>query len=530
MRIKELSPETVKKIAAGEVILRPASAVKELVENAIDAGAKRIEIELRGGGKNLIKVVDDGCGMSREDCLLSLSRYTTSKITTINDLNSLRTFGFRGEALAAMAAVSKLRIETNDRENSPGTSLSADAGEIKEVKEIARRRGTTIFLSELFYNLPVRRGFLKSENYELRLIIDVIRNYAIAFPDIFFSLKNDDKLLFTLPHANSVKERLGSLLEKRTFDSLIEFKFENPLLSLSGFLSRPEAAKTNYEIQAVYFNQRPVKNRVVNKAIMEGYGGSLRGMNPNYIIFLQTEPQNLDVNIHPTKLEVRFADEKFLFDFISEATRKALGIQKREELEIDHFLYQGEILSEERVAPFWQLHNSYIFAQVLSGYCVIDQHAASERIIFEEILKSEKKDAVQPLLFPIMLELPPSQFLIYETIKESLSLLGIETKVFGENTIVVEAIPANSNFGKEDLANLFLEFSKMGNSLLSYREEIAKAIACHGAIKAGQRLSQPEIEKLINKLFACNDPYFCPHGRPVIIKFEISELARKFGR
>ncbi len=528
--IKELSPETVKKIAAGEVILRPVSVVKELIENSIDAGAKRIDIELRGGGKNYIKVVDDGGGMNREDCLRCISRYATSKISSIDDLNSLATFGFRGEALAAIAAVSRLKIETNDCPKSSGQSLLAVGGEIKETKEIARPVGTTVIVSELFFNLPVRRGFLKSEGYELRLVIDTVRNYALAFPEVFFSLKNEDKVLFILPPARSVKERLCSVLERRIFDSLLEFRFENPLLSLYGFLSRPEEARTNYEIQAVYFNRRPVKNRVVNKSVMEGYGGTLRGMNPNYLIFLETDPINLDVNVHPTKLEVRFFDEKFLFDFVSEAVRKTLGIQKREDVGFDDFLYQREILTEERLGFFWQLHNTYLFAQVRSGYCVIDQHAASERIIYEEILRGDKKEAVQSLLFPIILELDPAQFTLYEELKEDLSVLGIETKVFGPNTIVVEGIPVSSNLGKEDFLELFREFSKMEKGRLRHREEMAKVIACHGAIKAGQKLAPSEIEKLINKLFACNDPYFCPHGRPVIIKFDIDDLERKFGR
>ncbi|MEO0099900.1 MAG: DNA mismatch repair endonuclease MutL [candidate division WOR-3 bacterium] len=530
MKIKPLPPDTIKKIAAGEVILRPASVVKELIENSLDAQAKRVEVELRAGGKNLIKVMDDGIGMSRDDCLLCLARYTTSKIRDISDLNALKTFGFRGEALAAIAAVAKLKIETNDQVNSLGTLLFAEGGEIKEVKAIARKVGTTISVSELFFNLPVRKAFLKSENYELRLIVEVIKNYALAFPEVFFSLKNDDKLLFTLPAVNGVKERLVSLLDKRVLDSLMEIHFENPLLNFFGFLSHPEAAKAAYEVQVVYFNRRPVKSRTVSKAVMEGYGGSLRGMNPNYILFFTTAPENLDCNIHPTKLEVRFIDEKFLFDFIAEAIRKRLGIQKREEISFDSFLYQGEIGPEERPFTFWQLHNSYIFAQVKGGYCVIDQHAASERIIYEEVLKSEKEEARQPLLFPIILELAPEQFLLYEEIKDELSFLGIETKPFGPKTIVVEAIPAHSNFGEGDLKELFLELAKMEKALSQRKEELAKVIACKGAIKAGQRLSQEEIERLINKLFACNTPYFCPHGRPTIIRFDIRDLERKFGR
>ncbi len=529
-RIKSLPKETIKKIAAGEVILRPASVVKELIENSLDAEAKKITVELRGGGRDLIRVIDDGVGMSRTDCRLSISRYATSKLSSIAELSSLKTFGFRGEALAAVASVSKLKIETNDQPNSLGTFLYAEGGEIKEIREVARSVGTTVSVNSLFYNLPVRRGFLKSANYELRLIMEVMKNYALIFPEVTFSLKNEDEVVFIWPKANGIKERLSTLLAKRVFESLVEFKFENPLLSFSGFLSRPETAKPSYEISAIFFNRRPVKNRVVSKAIIDGYGGTLRGNNPNYLVFLTTDPKNLDVNIHPTKLEVRFFDEKFLFDFVSEAVRKTVGGEKREEVSLDSFLNQGKIFSEERPFTFWQLHNSFIFAQVAGGYCVIDQHAASERIIYEDILKSEKREVVQPLLFPIILELTPEEFSVYEEVKEELSLFGIETKEFGPKTILVSAIPFNSHLGEESLKELFQEILKMERKGEGYREELAKAVACKGAIKSGVRLSQVEMESLINKLFACDLPYFCPHGRPVVLKFNLEDLVRKFGR
>ncbi|MFB0510025.1 MAG: DNA mismatch repair endonuclease MutL, partial [bacterium] len=394
-KVKLLSEETVRKIAAGEVIARPASVVKELVENSIDANSTKISIEIRQGGKDLIRVVDDGVGMDREDLRLSVSRHATSKLNSIDDLLQLKTMGFRGEALASIAAVSRLKVETNTDSAQTGNYLEVHGGIIKEIKEIARAQGTTISVESLFYNLPVRRGFLKSDSYELKLIIETIKSYAIAQPEIHFSARSDGKELLVIPKSNSVKERLELFMDKRQVDGLVELKVDNPLLSLYGFLSEPSQAQAVYELQQTFFNLRPVRSRTVFKAIYEGYGGTLRGNNPNFIIFITTNPENLDINIHPTKQEVKFADERFLFDFVSEAVRKALGIKKSETIPPIDFLFQGSLIAEAGIIPgFWQLHNSFIFAQIQSGYCIVDQHAAHERIIYEEVLKKEESGAV----------------------------------------------------------------------------------------------------------------------------------------
>lgn len=530
-RIQILPEETIRKIAAGEVVSRPASVVKELIENSIDAQSEKIVIELKEGGKNLIKIIDDGIGMTRDDVRLAVHRYATSKLKAIDDLNSLMTYGFRGEALASIGAVSRMKIETNIDDKLAGTSILVEAGEIKEIKEIARARGTTVTVQTLFFNLPVRRGFLKSDSYELKLILETISAYAIAYPKIQFVLNADGKELLNLPKTDSVKERLKIFLDKTVFLNLYEFRFDNPMLTFWGYISEPKTSKTYYEQQQIYFNLRPVRNRTVTKAIYDGYSGTLQGNNPNFIVFIETAPQNLDVNIHPTKNEVRFTDERFLFDFISEAIRKTLGIQKRSEFSQETVLFQQQLIENENVLQgFWQLHNSYIFAQIQSGYCVIDQHAASERIIFEDIIKKDEKVETQGLLFPIIVELSAEEFSIYEEIKEMFSTLGIETKIFSGKSVVCETLPASAIMSKQDIKDLFTELTKLDKQQLSYKEEIAKQIACHGAIKANQRLSQPEMEALINKLFACKDPYFCPHGRPTIIKISKEELDKKFGR
>ncbi|MCS7258580.1 MAG: DNA mismatch repair endonuclease MutL [candidate division WOR-3 bacterium] len=529
-KIKILQDEVVRKIAAGEVIIRPVSVVKELIENSLDAQAQKILIELKGGGKDLIKVIDDGEGMSREDVRLAIARHATSKITSVDDLLKIRTYGFRGEALASIAAVSRLKIESNNDERFAGTYIFVEGGEIKEIKEISRARGTTVTVETLFFNLPVRRAFLKSDSYELKLIVELITIFAIAYPQLHFTLISEGKELFTLPKTQSYKDRLKLFLEKSTFNGLLEFAYSNPMFSFWGVISRPEVAKNHFEIQQIYFNLRPVKNRVVTKAIYDGYAGRLMGRNPTFVVFFETNPENLDVNIHPTKTEVRFIDEKFLFDFVSEAIKKTLGITNYREIPESVF-YQNLINFEEnRQLGFWQLHGTYIFAQIPSGYCIIDQHAASERIIYEEILKKDEPVRTQGLLFPVILELSPDEFVVYEEIKDILKNLGIESKAFGNFSIVIETIPVNSNLSKQDLKELFRELTQSDYKTLTYKEELARRIACKGAIKANQVLTQQEIESLINKLFACNDPYFCPHGRPTIIKISREELERKFGR
>jgi DNA mismatch repair protein MutL len=530
-KVKLLSEETIRKIAAGEVIARPASVVKELVENSIDAGSTKITIEIRQGGKDLIRIVDDGIGMDREDLRLSVSRHATSKLDSIDDLLQLKTMGFRGEALASIAAISRLKIETNADSTQTGNYLEVHGGITKEIKEIARARGTTISVESIFYNLPVRRGFLKSDSYELKLIVETTKSYAIAYPAIHFSVRSDGKELLVVPKSNSFKERLELFMDKRQVDSLVELKVDNPLLSLYGFLTEPSQTQAVYETQQTFVNLRPVRNRTVFKAIYEGYGGTLRGNNPNFVIFITTSPENLDVNIHPTKQEIKFADERFLFDFVAEAVRKALGIKKSEMIPQSDFLFQGSLIADEQIIPgFWQLHNSFIFAQIQSGYCIVDQHAAHERIIYEEVLKKEASGALQGLLFPIMIELKPEEFAVFEEVAGLLTAMRIDTKVFSGRTIIVESIPAGTYLGKQEIAELFQDLSKIEKKNIVNQDEIAKLIACKGAVKAGQKLSSAEMESLINRLFACQEPYFCPHGRPVILKITLDDLAKRFGR
>lgn len=530
-RIRLLPEAVSRKLAAGEVITRPASVVKELLENALDAGARRITVELRAGGRNLIRVSDNGWGMTLDDLRLAVQRHATSKLETVEDLRHLTSYGFRGEALASIAAVSRLRIETNAAEDTAGCFLVADGGEVKEIGEVARPRGTTVTVQALFYNLPVRRGFLKSDNHETRLVTEVVKEYALAHIQVHFELRADGDELLVLPPVSAVKDRLVPFVDPQVEQHLLQLNAQHPLLSLSGYLADPFALSGSYPLQLIFINQRPVRSRVVMRAVYEGYGRTLHGGNPVFLLFLSTAPENLDVNIHPTKQEVRFVDERLLFDFISEAVRKTLGVKLQSTVDYQE-LAVAPLITDSPTLPqgFWQLHDSFIFAQVQSGYCIIDQHAAHERILFEELLRTPEHIPQQGLLFPLTVELTAEEFAVYQEVNSILASFGVQTKPFSGQTIVIEALPAGANMGRDDVRSLFAELVTSERGERTLRERLARAIACKGAVKAGQRLSQTEMESLINRLFACREPFFCPHGRPAIIRITLDDLAKRFGR
>lgn len=529
--VRLLAADTVQRIAAGEVIVRPAAVVKELVENALDAGANCVKVELREGGKNLIRVSDDGTGMSRDDVRLAVCHHATSKIESVDDLRRITSFGFRGEALASIAAVSSLVIETNTDPDRPGTRLEVEGGEVRDVREIARCRGTTVSVRALFHNLPVRRSFLKSDSYEMRLVLETVRAYAIAFPGVAFELTANGRPVLTLAAAEAIRERLLAIFGKRVVESLQELRAGDADLSLTGCLSAPTQVKGFYDIQALFFNRRPVRNGAVVRAVYQGYGPMLAGGSPNFVLFLETDPARLDVNVHPTKQEVRFADERLLFDFVAEAVRTGLGIARPEEPGGVAFeMMRGFEPADAAASGFWQLHNSYVLAQVASGYVIVDQHAAHERVIFEELVEGKRSSPPQGLLFPITVELNADEFEAYSRVADRLATMGIETKVFSGRTVVVETIPAGSFMGRDEIRELFAELAQVDSGQAVVEAGVARLIACKAAVKAGQRLAPAEMESLLNRLFACREPYFCPHGRPVVLKITLEDLERKFGR
>jgi DNA mismatch repair protein MutL len=531
--VRVLPEATVRRIAAGEVVTRPAAAVKELVENSLDAGATDIRVEVKAGGKDFIKIADNGIGMTREDVRLAVARHATSKLCDIDDLRALSTFGFRGEALASIAAVSRMKIETNTDEAEPGTLLEVEGGDIRGISETAHPIGTTISASVLFYNLPARRGFLKSDGYELKLVAEAVKSHAVANPEVSFSLVSNGRKVFAVRSTTDRRGRLADLYDRQIVEAMVDVNVENPTLSLQGWLLEPSRARRFYDAQLIYFNGRPVRSRTVARAVYDGYGPVLGDRNPDFVVRIRTDPSKLDVNIHPAKQEIRFADERFLFDFVSESVRKALGTKHAESTGVDDFILQQSISVGDDGGPsqgFWQLHNSYILAQVTSGYVMVDQHAAHERVLFEDVTKKRRHMASQGLLFPINVDLTADQFAAYDAVKDRLPGMGIQAKLFSGHTVVVEMIPAGAYMGKNEVREFFDELADASTDKAGVDKGLAKLIACKGAVKAGQRLSQQEMEALFNRLFGCEDPYFCPHGRPAIIRFTLDEIERKFGR
>ncbi len=538
-----LSPDVRGKIAAGEVITRPSSVVKELLENSLDARARRIEIDIGNGGKLKCLVNDDGQGMSREDAQLALERYATSKITSIDDILHIQTFGFRGEALASIAHVSQFELETSN--GTVGTRIVAEAGKIKGVYDSARPRGTRIKVTNLFFNLPVRAKFLKSGAWERRLIIELVKTYAIVCPDVAFAVAASGKQVLSLQPVSSMEQRAKMLLPRPVVDLLTTVNFRLGQARVEGVLSRP-GLSVKHKMTHIYVNSRPVRYPRLLRTIMEVYENPQTM--PAFALNIQVLPELVDVNIHPTKSEVKFKDERYIMDLLSQVIKREI-FKKPVSYEYDtvqHVTVNAETIparfvqdrvmsydDKERVESasggegFWQLHNTYILAQTKSGLIIVDQHVAHERVIYESIMKERVQS--QRLLFPITLELTPEEHEVYEKTKHTLQEMGIEFKEFSAHTVVIDSLPSGVRTNREEIAGLFTELSELGD-LVKQKSKIATVIACRGAIKAGQRLSPGEMQALIDHLFATDNPYTCPHGRPIVIRLTNEELARKFGR
>lgn len=546
-KIKILSPEVRGKIAAGEVISRPASAIKELLENSLDAQAKRIEIDVTDGGKQKCLVNDDGIGMSRDDAVLAIERYSTSKIGTVDDIENINTYGFRGEALASIAQVSYFELETSDGKK--GTKIEVKGGELKGVVDSHRVQGTRIKISNLFFNLPARFKFLKSSQWERRLITEIVKTYAFVNPEVHFNFGESGRVILNFLGVDSIEKRIKMFFPRNIVESLIDINAIIGHVEIFGFFSRPEFFERHH-MSYIYVNSRPIRYPRIYRTILNAYQNPKNP--PAFILNITIEPKFVDVNIHPAKNEVKFKDEKYIIDLLTQAIKKKIfsrtavvdykpsGIEiiEREGIKKAAKFIQETVMpygSEEKAKvesgrdsdEFWQLHNTYILSQTKSGLIIVDQHVAHERIIYESIMKGKK--GAQRLLFPITLELTPEQYRVYKKTKPILNELGIEFKEFSSRTIVLDSLPAYAQVNREDISGLFDEINELGN-LIKEKGEIAKVVACRSAIKAGQKLSIIEMQNLIDGLFACENPYTCPHGRPIVIKYTLDELASRFGR
>lgn len=601
-RIRVMPEDLANKIAAGEVVERPAAVVKELVENAIDAGSTRVSVEIRAGGKRLIRVIDNGCGMSREDALLAFDRHATSKIATEEDLSRIDTLGFRGEALPSIASVARVELVTNTADRVAGTSIRIEGGTVRQVEDAGRAPGTTVSVSHLFYNVPARRKFLRGADTEQRHVANALTAIALAYPEIAFSLDIDGREVITLPAVTNTHARARAVLGDTVVNQMIPVTFEDSFAQITGFIGRPEAARISRTTQYIFVNLRPVTSRLLNHAVYEAYGALLpKDRYPVTILYLSLDLDQVDVNVHPTKREVRFSNDSFVYERMLRAVRLALqssdiipemhpearmitsigpvvspateettgvvtvtGAASKKKAQIDLFtalnrapqatggwtyrpssgkdapVEQDGVTDEQGgdaasgMVSLWQLHHTYIFAQIKGGLVVIDQQAAHARVLYERALEAIRTSsgASQQLLFPITLDLTMPQFALVKEHFDLFNRLGFGLKLFGGQTVVIEAVPGLTRKGAEEtiLQHTIDELSNLSASHYKPEERLAIAFSGRAAISRGRPLAQEEMNALINDLFATSMPYVSPHGRPTVIRIPLEDLDRKFKR
>jgi len=577
-RIKVLSDELIGKIAAGEVIENPAAVIKELVENSLDAGATEIQVTVGHSVLEEISVSDNGCGILPDELPLAVTRYATSKIGSYEELERLSSLGFRGEALPSIAQVSKLRITSKAAGVEEAAVLEVDGGDVGRVLEGARDNGTTVTVRELFFNAPVRRKFQRSEASELRQIQLLVSRFALAFPSVAFSLVKAGKAVLEFHPGEDLRSRVVRVWGRIAEDEILEFSSSGSDISTHGFVSKPEVARSNRMLQSFFVNGRWVQSFVLSKAVYAAYEGILPpDRHPAFTVFIEIDPAWIDVNIHPTKREIRFARpwlmERRLTEAVSqviEAPRgaistipfptlvkeKARGYPSSKALPQELRLsregagkavegrtpgavgVQGQsygVHPPEEQPPFFQLHRSYIIASIRDGYIILDQHAAHERILYEHLMTSPgfSKGGSQKLLFPIVVKLPSHTASELGELESLLKRIGFAFTVLDKSSVRLEAIPSTVRQGDEartfrDMLEELWE-GKRPPASFTY-EEVARSFACHAAIKAGQQLSAIEMKELIDKLFATENPQSDPHGRPTYIRYSLDELTKKFGR
>ncbi len=647
-RIRILAEIVANRIAAGEVVERPASVVKELLENALDAGAKSIRVEVESGGKRMIRVIDDGTGMGQDDALLAFERHATSKLRTADDLLSIATLGFRGEALPSIAAVSRLLLQTRAQEEEEGTRIEFAGGKLVSVKPEGLPPGSSVSVADLFYCVPARRSFLKSETTELGHIASLVTHYALAHPDKQFLLKTPTQEIINATAVETMAERVYQLFGRRALDELFELQpVSSPMraaitetelsaedraaeLVLRGFASRPEVQRSNRNGIYIFVNRRLVRDRLILHAIHEAYRNVLPpAVFPAVLLFLDMPADEVDVNVHPAKIEVRFRHPQFVHDFTRDSIRVALSRARpipsfpgagpqdgatsaaaaaasvgsavlpravipamatsvsggaltsdfelsvaplRPELQRLPFEGGAAILSDDSTAaiteqfrnatvvpgsdswqragteamasgeslgelkPLGQVSSSFIVAVNGEGLWIIDQHVAHERVLFEQHLRARREGQLtgQRILVPLMVELSPRQFVIFERIIEELTANGFEVGQMGPRSVAIQATPAGITTA--DAARLLTEIldgierEDAAISMDTLQSRIAASTACHAAIKVNMPLDQQKMEWLLTELAKTEAPMSCPHGRPVVLRYSVREIERAFKR
>jgi DNA mismatch repair protein MutL len=612
--IIQLLPDSVaNQIAAGEVVQRPASAVKELIENAIDAGADKIQLIVKDAGKSLIQVIDNGCGMSGTDARMSFERHATSKIKKAEDLFAIRTMGFRGEAMASIAAIAQVELKTRRHEDELGTQIFIEASEVLKQEACAANAGTSISVKNLFYNIPARRNFLKSNPVEMRHIIDEFQRVSLAHPEVFFTLHHDGQEVYHLP-STTLKQRVIHLFGNNYNQRLVPVEEDTTIINLRGFVGKPEFAKRTRGEHFFFVNSRFIKDPYLNHAVLTAFEELLPDDTyPLYVLFIDIDPAKIDINVHPTKTEIKYQDEKAIYAIIRSAVKRSLGrynitpsLDFDQENSIEHLitptpfdqivapviqfnpdfnpftdkktdreipflrdsggsrsnpvpknwdtLYeiskrdtttQQEIHVEETVAvneqeiakstdrQFFQIHNRFIMSQIKSGFMLISQQAAHERILYERFLQQLQNHSgvSQQSLFPQSLTLNSADFELLRELMPDIRALGFDLREFGKNTVVVEGIPADlNNVGEHELLERLLEGFKNNLAILKLdkRDNLARSLARNAAIKAGTKLSSEEMNLLTDQLFACQMPNLALNGKPVISTFTLNELLERF--
>ena len=589
-KIHVLPNDVIGRIAAGEVVERPAAVVKELIENSLDAGSTAITVEIKDGGLGLIRVTDDGEGMSRVDASLAFQRHATSKLRSDQQLSAIRTMGFRGEALPSIAAVSKVRLTSVANTDRVGTQLWLAAGAINRVEDAAAIPGTSIEVSELFYNTPARKKFLKSTTTEFSHISHAVQQAGLAWPQVHLRLLHNGYEVFNLPGVSSHRDRVMQVYRAVFGDRAVVVETERNGLSVKGLIIDPVRARAGRTPQELFVNRRPIKNSTVQHAVIDGYSAFLaKGHVPLFVLFLDVEPHRVDVNVHPAKREVRFADTEQVHQLVRSAVRHALGRAQVESSMAGSVHAQGRGYSSSLVSagegdaveggadqdrlhissnhstdpvastghqtsfvreatrpydapvpldivPLGQMSRTFLIAQVGTELQVIDQHTAHERVLFERLWRAwqGRNLPTQPLLLPEPLELPVQQALILQRHLTELERLGLLIESFGPASFLIRSLPVL--LGHTDLAALVqdliddLEQWDSISSLETKVKPILASLACHGAVRAGRAMALPEIKQLVQDWVAEGLIMTCPHGRRVAFRLSTDELARMFDR
>ncbi|MEQ8626581.1 DNA mismatch repair endonuclease MutL [Ekhidna sp.] len=600
-----LLPDSIaNQIAAGEVVQRPASVVKEMLENSVDAGATSIKLIVKDAGKSLIQVVDNGCGMSGTDARMSFERHATSKIRTSDDLFKIKTLGFRGEAMASIAAVAQVELKTRQTDDELGTQLIIESSEVKSQEPIAYNQGTSICVKNLFYNVPARRNFLKSNPVELRHINDEFQRVALANPEIAFTMVQNDLETYKLD-AGKLSKRIVQLFGKNYQQQLVPCSEETDLVKVTGYVGKPENAKKTRGEQFFFINNRFIKNGYLNHAVTRAYEGLLKeDYFPFYVLFIEIDPVHVDINVHPTKTEVKFDDDRMLYGVINSAVRQALAsfnvtpsLDFSADVSFEHLNIQREnqavsnkkdrdygsfkslesnqerlnklnelyaSASQEEIAtieeaekervvqttfsssmnqpaeqeekkPTYHLHGRYLLRQVKSGMVVLDKVSALERILFEQYQKSMKSGSgtSQSCMFPQQVSLNPSDFALTMELKNEINQLGFEFEHMGESMVVIQGIPSElAPCNEKEVFEGLIEQYKFNAEKLNLpkNESLARALAKRTAGNRCNKLKEEEMDHLMDRLFACEQPNYTPDGNPTYVLVSLEQINEWFKR